>query len=275
MPKTLASLLVLAAALPLLAQPVDAPPFLTRVRDYVERYYARVQRVIVDETVVIQPLKNDLTPDGFARRLVYETRLEWDPSAAEPATVTRELVRALGPRFARPNKKECFDPRAVSPEPLAFLLPERHTLLQFRMLRPEAVRGRPAQVLEYTPRRREAPKVDWEDDCGRVDLSGHLRGRVWADAETGAVLKLAEFLIGPVDIRAPRDSSSMWFTFDRQDTTLEYEQVQFDNPPETLLLPQRVDVVSVVLRSGIPRLRLTLTYDNYRRFVTESRIVVE
>jgi hypothetical protein len=272
-PKPWAWIAVLAAAVPVLAQPADAPPFLTRVSTYVEEYYARVQRVIVDETVVIQPLKTDLSPDGFARRLVYETRLEWDPAAAEPARVTRELVRAQGPRFARPNKPECFDPRAVSPEPLAFLLPARHEALRFRVLRPEAVRGRPAQVLEFTPRRRDPPKVDWEEDCGRVDLAGHIRGRVWADARSGEVLRVTEQLIGPVDIRAPRESSSLWFTFDRQDTVLDYQQVRFENPEETLLLPQRVDVVSVVLRSGMPRLRLTLTYDNYRRFVTESRIV--
>ena len=47
----------------------------------------------------------------------------------------------------------------------------------------------------------------------------------------------------------------------------------FTEPDETLLLPTRMDSVSVIRSSGIQRLRVTQTYRNYRRFLTESRVI--
>jgi hypothetical protein len=38
-------------------------------------------------------------------------------------------------------------------------------------------------------------------------------------------------------------------------------------------VPARIDSLTVIRNSGIPRLRTIQTYDNYRRFVTDSRIV--
>ena len=47
----------------------------------------------------------------------------------------------------------------------------------------------------------------------------------------------------------------------------------FEDPDEILMLPARISNVTIVRNSGVPRLRTTQTYDNYRRFVTDSRIV--
>ena len=47
----------------------------------------------------------------------------------------------------------------------------------------------------------------------------------------------------------------------------------FENPDETLMLPARIESTTIVRNSGVPRLRTTQTYTNYRRFVTDSRIV--
>ena len=65
-----------------------------RVSAYVEQYYGRAQRVMAEETVMLEHLRSDLSSDGPGRRLVYEMRMEWDPSAAEPrASVLRQLLR--------------------------------------------------------------------------------------------------------------------------------------------------------------------------------------
>jgi hypothetical protein len=63
------------------------------------------------------------------------------------------------------------------------------------------------------------------------------------------------------------------FAFERADTSIRYEQVTFENPDETLMLPAPVESTTVIRNSGIPRVRTIRTYDNYRLFVTESRVV--
>ena len=53
---------------------------LARLSEYVEQYYTRAQSIVTNESVTVQQINRDLTVDGFARRLVYELRVEWDPS---------------------------------------------------------------------------------------------------------------------------------------------------------------------------------------------------
>jgi hypothetical protein len=274
-----AALAILLTVPPLLAQQAPAPPFAARVGAYVERYYDRTQRIVVEETVMMQPLRSDLSPDGFGRQVVYETRLEWNPAADEPASVRREVLRTRGPALGPPDQPDCYDDRGITPEPLAFLLPARQSRMRFRMAGNGRVGERAALMLEYRPIKEEPAKVTWNDQCGEVDLSGRTRGRVWADPDSGAVLKLSEWLIGPEDFPGPttgraRDRGPLSFTAERADTTIEYREVRFTEPDETLLLPWRVDSVSVIVRSGLPRLRVSQTYTNYRRFLTESKIIV-
>ena len=272
--------LMMLATMPLLAlQQQPAPPLASRIGTYVERYYDRTQRILVEETVVMQPLRNDLSPEGFSRQVVYETRLEWNPAAEEPASVRREVLRARGPALGPPGQPDCYDNKGISPEPLAFLLPARQEKMRFRPAGPGRVGERPALQLDYRPLKEERAKVEWNEHCGKVDLSGRTQGRVWADPETGAVLKLREWLIGPEDFRGPttgrtRNTGPLWFTAERSETTTEYREVRFAEPDETILLPWRVDSVSVIVRSGLPRLRVTQTYANYRRFLTDSRIIL-
>ena len=116
----------------------DLTGLLGRIGARVEEYYARARTIVCIETVVLQPLAHDLTADGRARRLVYELRVEWEPSsvdgqdggnnagsAGRAGRVVRRLLTVDG-RPPRPQDKPgCMDPRDVSPEPLAMLLPGR------------------------------------------------------------------------------------------------------------------------------------------------------
>ncbi len=117
---------------------------ISRVGDYVERYYARAQSIVVDENVAIQPLGPDLRNDGFARRLTYELRVEWNPDAGRTMTAPRRSRGNCLPINGRPPKPgqepECLDPRSTSPEPLAFLLPERRREVRFQGRRPRSCR---------------------------------------------------------------------------------------------------------------------------------------
>src|SRR5688572_23868846 len=63
------------------AQPgADLAQTLARVGQRVEEWYSRAQSIVSTETVVIQPLRSDLTPMNSPRRLAYELRVAWDPA---------------------------------------------------------------------------------------------------------------------------------------------------------------------------------------------------
>jgi hypothetical protein len=86
-----------------------------------------------------------------------------------------------------------------------------------------------------------------------------------------------ESLTGMVDIPVPieqqRKGGAAYMTVERADTSIRYRPVTFSDPDETLLLPALVESLVVVRNSGSPRLRITQSYTNYRRFVTGGRIV--
>ena len=101
------AVVVAVSAHSVLGQSITADTSVARVGDYVERYYARAQSLIVDENVAIQPLALDLRHDGFARRLTYELRVEWDPDASDDDMFNRILWQAIkGDALPYPNPKQ-------------------------------------------------------------------------------------------------------------------------------------------------------------------------
>ena len=245
------SLVVLAtgSVVPASAQSLELETVLSRAGEYVEQYYTRTQSLLVEETVILQPLSRSWSFEGFARRLEYELRVEWDPSLTEePARVVRELVRASGPPLGPPDQEDCMDPRAISPEPLAFLLPDRRDAFSFEVAGSTRVDGREAVMLDYRVVARGQPTAEWTGKCAWVDLSGRTRGRVWADANTFEILRFDEHLVGLVDIPRPRDRSAYgprFFTFERADSSIRYQRVTFENPDETLMLPARIESTTI------------------------------
>lgn len=270
--------LVAASTLEAGAQVEDA--MVARVGAFVLAYYARAQTLVADETVTVQPLNRHLAADGFPRRLVYELRLEWDPEAPAgkpPATVVRQLLSVNGRPPRAGDEPRCLDPRPVSPEPLAFLLPDRRHAFAFGTPRTVTMDDEAAVVFEFRSRRPEPPRVEWQKDCATIELPGRSRGRVWADPETGAILRVDEQLTGMVDIAVPdsqqRRGAPRFMTVERADMSIRYRAFRFENPDEILRLPAAVETVVVIQNSGVPRFRITQTYANYRRFVTESRVL--
>jgi hypothetical protein len=165
----------------------------------------------VEETVLLQPLSRSLSFQGFARRLEYELRIEWDPSATEePARVVRELVNATGPRLGSPGQPDCMDPRAISPEPLAFLLPNRRDAFSFEVTGSARVDGREAVMLDYRVVARGDPRRNGSVNSPgsicpavRVDASGQIRKHSKSSASTststGSSTSRARAMGGPPD----------------------------------------------------------------------------
>jgi hypothetical protein len=265
-----------AFAVPCFAANDDAD-LIERVLSYVERYYARAQTLVATETVTVQPVARDMSKDGFARHIVNEIRIEWDPANASEPLAVRQLLSSRGPSLGPPEQPDCLDPRSFSPEPLAFLLPAQRHKFQFQVGGTEVVAGIRTRRIEYRSVTREPPVVEWKGRCGMVRSAGPTRGRLWVDPASGEILRFDEHLAGLVELPGPPVrqvlDSPRSFTMERSDTTIDYRKVAFADPEETLLLPSRIESVTVIRNSGVPRVRMTLTFTNYRRFLTGARIV--
>ncbi|HTM02447.1 MAG TPA: hypothetical protein VL173_03010 [Vicinamibacterales bacterium] len=258
---------------------------ITRLGEYVERYYTRAQSILTEETIVIQPINADLSAEGFPRRAVYELRVEWDPTAptaSERAKAVRQLIKASGPAIFDPGDEKCADPPSTTPEPLAFLLPDNQQSWNFAMGKPDRVDGRTAMTVEYTPRNGPPPSITSDHDCLFADLSGQTRGRLWADPESGEILRIDERLTGVVDVKIPKELQKPKgktrrpdeVTYERATSSTRYKRVTFTDPDETILLPASIDSVTIHRSDRrVSRLRITQTFAKYRRFVTDSRIL--
>lgn len=263
-----------------IGQAISADQTITRVSGYVEQYYARAQSIITNEEVIVQRVNRDLSFDGFARRLVYELRVEWDPTVSgdeSPAKVTRQLLTINGRPPKQGDKPECMDPRSVSPEPLAFLLPDRRHKYSFTGAGIGRVDGRDAVMVDYRALEPGQPMVEWTDDCVSVDVPGRWRGRLWAEPETATIVRLDEQLMGMVDLPIPRKhqriNGALFMTLERADMSIRYRPVRFSDPDETLMLPSEITSSSMWRNGGSAGNRVTQSFSNYRRFVTGGRIV--
>lgn len=261
----------------------DLPATLARIGEHVAEYYARARSVICTETVILQPLTSTLGFDGPPRELKYELRVEWEPppagERAREAKVVRQLV-SIGGRPPRPKDEPgCTDPKTVSPEPLALLLPSRRDEYRFTWAGTSRRDGRPSLVLDYKSAGSKPADIVWKDDCVTIELPGRAEGRVWIDASTDDVLRLDEHLIGMFEFRVPREHSlggrvpSM--VVERADSSIQYRPVLFHDPDETMMLPASIVSTTAIRGGGVQRLRTTQTFSKYKRFVTGGRIVGE
>jgi hypothetical protein len=60
---------------------------------------------------------------------------------------------------------------------------------------------------------------------------------------------------------------------ERADSSIQFKRVEFTDPEETLMLPASVDTLQIVSGGGIQRTRITQRFTDYRRFLTEGRVV--
>ena len=252
----------------------DLAQTMARVGQQVERWYARARNVVSTEDMWIQPLRADLTPAGVPRHLTFELRVGWDPGRSARggvpvASVLRQPVEGPGGSAREKDGARCMDPKPVSPEPLAMLLPARLGESEFSAAGAARVDGRPALRIDYQDERRQ-PEITWTDACVSVDLKGRSRGRIWVDATTYEVLRLDDRLVGRFDFDVPRKyvrrGAARSMVIERAESSIRYRRVTFQEPEETLLLPAAIDTLTVMRGGGIQRVRVTQRFSDYRRF---------
>jgi hypothetical protein len=286
------TLILLAAVKVALATPAGAQAgptvdeLLSRVGERIAQFYKRAQHVIVIETSRVQPIDLSYSPQGFARLVESELRLEPEGGeAAGEARVVREVRKVNGraPREKdKKNRDGCTDPNPLSTEPLAFLLPAHRSEYQFKAAGLAKDRNRPAVRIDFASVNRNSKLELIEDKLGHEDCfdwSGDMasRGRVWVDATTYDVLRVERSVGGPANVRVPlriqrRHNLDNRVVIMREDTTIRYRTVSFTDPDETLLLPESIESLSV-LSGGLQSTRRSQTYSGYKRFVGDSRVV--
>jgi len=258
----------------------EVAALLVRIGDRVERYYARAQSVMCQETVRLQPMASDFGPTGRARELVYELRVAWDPAPSadvppEP-TITR-LIRSVDGRPPRPGDEPgCMDPQAVASEPLAMLLAGRRQQYAFSWKGIGRTNRRATVMLDYKTLASAETDIKWRGEC--VSISpGQTQGRIWIDAASDDVVRLDEHLVRGVDVPIPRNlarmSGSGWLNLERADSSIRYRPVTFHDPDETVMLPNSVETFTIIRGAAVPRLRETHVFSKYQRFLTDVRIV--
>jgi hypothetical protein len=260
---------------------VELAETLARTGRRVETYYTRARTLVSTERVLIQPLGSDLLSTGLGRRLTYELRVEWEPPApgelAGQAQVVRRLLTVNGRPPSPRNDPGCIVPTPASPEPLAFLLPAVRHQYAFTWAGTDRTNGRATVMVDYRNAKPDPPEIIWKGDCVTINVPAKTMGRVWIDAETGDVIRLDERFDGQFDVPIPwehqRRGSPVSMTILRNDMSIRYRQVEFSDPDETLLLPATIDTLTIVRNAGSPRVRVTQTFSDYRRFTTDSKIL--
>ena len=257
----------------------DLPAVLQRVGDRVQRYYGRAQSIVCMERVMVQPMRRDMTPDGFAKVLEFELRIDWDATSETDgpleARVLRELRKVNG-RVPRPNYEPgCLDPKSGALEPLAFLLPHNRGDYTFTWNGVARLKDRRTMMVNYRAREAGAIEGKWKGDCVSIDAPGRTKGRIWIDETTHDVLRLDESLTSQFEYRVPREhwgvTGPQTWVIERADSSIRYRPVAFTDPEETVLLPESIDVVTVF--RGAQSYRISQTFSGYKRFITGGRIV--
>ena len=268
----------------------DLPDPLSVVAQVAQRlaeYYDRAQRLICTERSTVVPIDEHWTTKGFARTVESELHVDIDAANGDALPEPRVRRKVLKVNGREPRQRDatsragCTDPPPLASEPLAFLLPSNRDRYRFTAVRKTRERDRPALVIDFTsPRHGDPQLVEDElghDDC--FDWKGPLAvsGRLWVDAESHAVLRLERHLAGPTNVRVPRALERkygfpLWLTIDRDDLWVSFAEVAFTGPAEVLLLPKSIDSQTIV-RSGLQSTRRTQVFSDYRRFLTDGKVI--
>ena len=274
-------LLAVSGAATLGQEPVfDLEATLARVGAQLERRYQRTQRIVSTEMMWVRSFTRDMRSYESPRRLEFERRVEWVPSGEDGAptvTVFRKLLSVNGREPQQRDLDACLTPQSEEEDPLSVLLPVRQGEFEFSLGKLERTDGRQVARLDYVPLEEGLAEVIWDEDCVSISLPGRSRGQAWVDVESGAVLRLDERLTRRFEFREPRDRPRArpgWIALERDDVSIRYQRVTFDNPAETLMLPRSIERSWTLQGSGfVPRYYRSQQFSNHRRFVTDGRLV--
>ena len=262
------------------APEVDLEVLLARVGGRIERYFQRSQSIVSTETVSVLSFDRGMRLSGRPRRLVYERHVEWGAAGADgvPSVRIARALRSVNGRPPGPDDEDaCLTPETEDDDPLALLLPARQVESDFRLDEVKTVDGRPVAKLSFTPIDVQPGEVERDGDCVHIELEGWYGGDAWVDMESGDVLRLDRRLTRRFEFREGTERSragGRWNRLERDDSSIRYERIAFEDPDETLMLPRSIEHNWSIEGGGfIPRYFRTHRFSDYRRFVTGGRLL--
>lgn len=260
---------------------------LSRAGGKVEQYLAGMFSISFTEVLRREALKEDWTPKGKAKEHVFDNVVLREQRAGDEQDFQGRAVRRLrtvdGKRV-KPSKQKgeldkCGAPRATYADPLSLLLPKQRSFFFFSYEGEEILRGRKTYRLGYAPRVPLEPGTRAERGC--FYAWGKYKGTLWIDAENFDVLQLATRLTEEFDFESPRVLTAGFARFGpkrklrlvRSEYTMRFGRVRFKDPEQELLLPESSETLAVIRGGREPRVRHTSSFRDYRRFVSDVKII--
>ncbi len=261
---------------------------LERVGEGVARYQAGLFSITFSETLRQEELRKDMTPKK-SKEFVFETvvlreELSDDEEDYYPRVVRR--LKSIGGKPARPSGKGAEPPVAFNIQSLTFLLPKNRKLFEFSLDGEETVDGRAAYRIRMLRPGQGEPTVEWKRRLVGMSfrVSAPFVYLIWVDAESFDVLRLESHLAAPFEFESPRTFGAGPFgrfgpmrqlKYAVQDYAVRFRREQFNDPEQTLLVPESAEWVTVIEGVKKPRTRATLSFSGYRRFRSDVKVIEE
>lgn len=258
------------------------------------RYRDGLFSITYTETIREERLKRDLRArEGKAKEYVFENVVLREPSKVDKERSYARGVRRLRSEDGKPatpgkpyvqRRNKCGgaeSPADSYADPLTFLLPENQPRFEFADEGETVVDGRAVRVVRFVPRGQGGPRVESKGGCFWANVP--REGRVWVEAESGDVLRLEWRLVEPYEFESPRVlkvgglrfGPKRRMKYERMETLTRFRRVEFKDPAAKLLLPVSSESLRVIEGADRPRVRTTQTFTDYRRFVSDVKIIEE
>jgi hypothetical protein len=290
----LSRLFAILVVVPSLAQSGE-PDFATlmqRVRERVKNYHIDLQRVAWTETVREQALNEDRTAKDKPREFVYDTILRLQLPTPDDVSMPFYLRPQSDLRLVDSKAvKKGTTPKLSDPQPmaagfLAFVLAKdwRTRDYGFSYAGRAVLNGRntfmidvvffPKTWLSIKPintfrggklNQSEAPQVVWKDDFFGI-YGLQRKGRIWVDADSYDVLQFEE-RSEPFGFKKGRDNLTFEYVM-----TSRFRAMTFENPSETLMVPDSFERVFTTRGWRIPVFRTVYSFSDFKRFSGDAEI---
>lgn len=265
---------------------------LERVSERIQKYQDAMFSIAFTEVLQQQELKSDGTPKNKPKEFVYESIVVSRTSPANQQNsfpvITRTLKSLDGKTTEQKNLKprsKCTDtnPRPAYGDPLNFLLPKNQNNFTFSYAGEANLDGRKtAVILINQPPAAEPVKIITEGNCFRLSRGLQGQGKIWIDLNTYDVMQLQWQLVESFSGKIPAGVAKVGIfplfrpareiSYDKQEFTIRFRAVTFQNPEQVLLLPSSSESVWILKGGGIAGFRTTTEYTRYKRFMTDVEI---
>jgi hypothetical protein len=255
---------------------------LERAGASVERYQKGLFRIAFTEVLRHEELRKDLTPEK-TKEFVYDCVILREQFSGEEDDYYPKTVRRLKTVDGKPAKQGgAVDEFMSNVTALSFLLPKGRKLFDFTLEGEESLAGSRAYRIRMLRPGQGEPKVEWEGM--RFQVFAPTEFIFWVDAESFDVLQVESHLIAPFEFESPRVFTagplgrfgpSRHLRYAREDTTTRFRHVRFKDPEQMLLVPDSAEWVTVIEGAKHMRLRTTLRYADYRRFLADVKVIEE